>query len=217
MSFYLNDFVESVKTDSSAKLLLLSNLITIFLAVIFAWNLIEVLWIYWFQSITIGLFNFLRILLLDVSQLKPTTSTGVLSGSKAGVLPFMKVFLALFFAVHYGLFHLGYAVFLFVFSVYPGISFTAMAFVFLSAIILFVNHLYSFLSHRKKESFIGISRLMFFPYARIIPMHLTIIFGGIFFFSGYANNFVLVFFLLLKTAADLVMHFNEHNQSFNKI
>ena len=52
--------------------------------------------------------------------------------------------------------------------------------------------------------------LMSRPYARIIPMHLTIILGGFFLMSGIVNVFVLVLFLVLKTGADLKMHFSEH-------
>jgi hypothetical protein len=45
---------------------------------------------------------------------------------------------------------------------------------------------------------------MFYPYARIIPMHLTISFGSL---SGDA----LPLFLVLKTFADATMHIVEHN------
>jgi len=66
----------------------------------------------------------------------------------------------------------------------------------------------------------NIGTMMFFPYLRIIPMHLTIIFG-----SDYAkgSSGALILFLVLKTIADLIMHMIEHakarqkkNQFFNK-
>ena len=69
-----------------------------------------------------------------------------------------------------------------------------------------------FLYFKNKPQKRNIGELMFFPYARIIPMHLTIIFGGIFLFSGIASTFVLILFLGLKTVADLVMHFIEHKE-----
>ena len=50
----------------------------------------------------------------------------------------------------------------------------------------------------------NIGRMMFSPYARIIPMHLIIIFGA---FLGKSS---LIIFLLLKTAADIVMHSVKH-------
>jgi hypothetical protein len=50
--------------DSSLWFLLLSNIITIFFAINENWSLSTIIWIYWFQSITIGFFNFIRILRL---------------------------------------------------------------------------------------------------------------------------------------------------------
>ena len=48
---------------------------------------------------------------------------------------------------------------------------------------------------------------MFFQYARVIPMHLTIILG-----SRFAKGSLteLLIFLVLKTVADLIMHMVEH-------
>ena len=49
---------------------------------------------------------------------------------------------------------------------------------------------------------------MFFPYLRILPMHLTIIVGGA---IGSAGTGALLFFLVLKTIADVIMHRIEHS------
>ena len=59
-------------------------------------------------------------------------------------------------------------------------------------------------------------RAMFLPYARIVPMHLTIIFGSVLLSLTTTPKVVLVFFLLLKTAADLAMHFSEHRGGQDK-
>lgn len=48
---------------------------------------------------------------------------------------------------------------------------------------------------------------MFLPYARILPMHLTIILGGALGGEGAA---VVLIFGALKTAADVLMHHVEH-------
>ena len=57
---------------------------------------------------------------------------------------------------------------------------------------------------------------MFFPYARIIPMHLTIIFGCMFIENvseNINNDFLaktpLLLFMVLKTCADAAMHIME--------
>lgn len=49
--------------------------------------------------------------------------------------------------------------------------------------------------------------LMFLPYARVVPMHLTIIFGGM---LARDSAFALLLFCSLKTAADVLMHYVEH-------
>lgn len=46
--------------------------------------------------------------------------------------------------------------------------------------------------------------LMFYPYLRIIPMHLTIIFGSM---MGEGK---VVLFMILKTVSDAAMHMVEH-------
>jgi hypothetical protein len=53
------------------------------------------------------------------------------------------------------------------------------------------------------------------PFRRIIPMHMTIIFGGIFLlvleFMGIGSTLpVLVLFLILKTASDVAAHIEKH-------
>jgi len=53
---------------------------------------------------------------------------------------------------------------------------------------------------------------MFFPYIRIVPMHLTIIFAGNAIEQGSTITGLMVLFLLLKTAADAIMHWIEHRK-----
>lgn len=55
----------------------------------------------------------------------------------------------------------------------------------------------------------NIGKMMFFPYARIIPMHLTMIFGGWMSFGGFGGKMTLLLFMLLKTGADAIMHVVE--------
>jgi hypothetical protein len=52
----------------------------------------------------------------------------------------------------------------------------------------------------------NIGTLMFVPYLRIVPMHLTIVFG----ISRAHSTIGLLFFGGLKTAADMAMHYVEH-------
>jgi hypothetical protein len=126
------------------------------------------------------------------------------------------------------MFHLAYLFFLFTFSFSVGGSFggaiqnliSFLPFLLLTSIVFFINHLISFVYYYKKEISVEADfwvihkfmSLMFKPYIRIVPMHLTIIFGGAMLFLGF-NQIVLVLFLLLKTFVDLKMHANEHSQN----
>ncbi|MHC4498779.1 MAG: DUF6498-containing protein [Planctomycetota bacterium] len=83
-----------------------------------------------------------------------------------------KIQTAMFFLVHYGGFHLGYAVFLF-----ARLKSVQAAPIFAMASIFFLYQGFSFFYNRKwvDKRKPNIGRLFVFPYARIIPMHLTII------------------------------------------
>jgi len=190
--------------DSSLWLLLFSNFITIFFATKEGWNLSTIMWVYWFQSITIGFFNFVRIL-----QLKEFSTEGLrINGQSVEPTQSTKIRTAFFFLVHYGLFHFGYMAFLlsgnFAISYGQNFGILELKSIFLTAIIFFVNHLFSYFYNKPKDSRNqNIGNLMFYPYLRIIPMHLTIILG-----SYYVN--ALPIFLVLKTFSDAAMHIVEH-------
>ncbi len=191
--------------DLSLWLLLFSNIATIFFAITENWNVSTILWVYWFQSITIGFFNFIRIL-----QLKEFSTEGFkINGRPTLPTRSTKIFTAFFFLFHFGFFHLIYAIFLTVGSLihlYGGaIHFGEIRYIALIALLFFINHLFSYIYNKSRDTKIQkIGSLMFYPYIRIIPMHLTIIFGAM--FGG-----ALLLFLLLKTFADIIMHLVEHS------
>ncbi len=131
----------------------------------------------------------------------------------------IKIGMAGFFAVHYGMFHLVYLIFILTFAVIPFASGSAAGIDFLSVLItgaiFFANHLFSFLYNYKREinysnTVTGLSKTMFAPYAGIVPMHLTIIFGFGFVMIFPHSIFPVLLFMVLKTGADLAMHKNKH-------
>jgi len=200
-----NQVKRSVLSDPSLWILLLMNGISIFLALKENWNLLTVMWIYWFQSIVIGLFNFIRILELEEFSAKGFKINDHPAQPTEGT----KYFTAFFFLFHYGLFHFVYSQFLlsgkFGNSAGNGTSPEEMKQVLLLASLFFVSHLFSYIYNKPKDTKRqNIGSLMMYPYARIIPMHFTIIFGSL---VGGA----LPLFLALKTIADCVMHSFEHN------
>jgi hypothetical protein len=119
---------------------------------------------------------------------EPTTST--------------KIQTAVFFLIHYGFFHLIYASFLS--SKFGKASFLqALAVIGIFVIYQGFSFFYNRKWDAKKRPNIG--TMMFFPYARIIPMHLTIFFAG----SRWGQHLALPVFLFLKLLADVIMHIVE--------
>lgn len=154
-------------------------------------------WIYWAQSCIIGLFNFLN--LLTIRNIKPGSieinDVPVTSDNQA------RGCLAPFFALHYGIFHFVYMIFIFT------IVDRKEAFDFglfeISVGALFLDQLWSFIraKQREKTHQTNPGTLFFLPYLRIVPMHLTILLPG--FLKGFSH---LAVFLILKTVADVAMH-----------
>ena len=194
--------------DLSLWLLLVSNAVTILLATTQHWNLLALMWVYWFQNIVIGFFNFVRI-----RRLKEFSTEGFsINGHPAEPTQETKNHVARFFLLHYGGFHLAYFIFLLVFSQTGMFSSgdenafgpADLKYIVLAAALFLGNHVFSYFYNRPRDTGRqNIGSLMFYPYARVIPMHLTIVLG---FFLGSR----LLFFLLLKTLADVIMHVVEH-------
>jgi len=180
--------------------LIIVNIATIVFAVVQDWSLPTLLWGYWAQSIIIGFFQVRKLL-----DLKNFSVEGFKINNKQ-VPPTEKTKrrTARFFVFHYGFFHFVYALFL---GSIAGI--TDWRVVGVIAIGFFVNHWFSYRSNkdRDRRRVFNIGTVMFFPYLRILPMHLTIIFIAPFAFAGAGS---LIFFLGLKTLADIGMHVMEH-------
>ena len=192
--------------DISTEVLILANVITMIFAVAQKWNVTDVMWVYWTQSVVIGLFTYRRIM-----DLRYFTTKGM-KVNNAPVEPTeaSKRETARFFLVHYGFFHLVYFVFLWVLStpvsVFSAIGMAACAVSFL------INHWFSYTKNRELDMnrTLNLGTIFMTPYLRIIPMHLTIIIGGMLIIEGEMSVFALLLFLLLKTFADVTMHIIEH-------
>ena len=67
-------------------------------------------------------------------------------------------------------------------------------------IIFFLNHLFSFWYNKRKLNGkkLNIGKVIFFPYIRIISMHLAIVSSGIFIISRSINGFKLFSILLFS-------------------
>lgn len=190
--------------DGSIWSLVAANALSLVVAFYQDWSTWSLMALYWGQSVIIGIANVFRILALDRfstenftinnQQVEPTTGT--------------KIQVAFFFAVHYGIFHLVYMVFLIADAETDIGLFDPWFLLCIGAFAL--NHIWSYRYNREldRQGTPNIGTLMFTPYLRIVPMHLTIIFGGMALNSGKS----LLLFGALKTLADIGMHLVEHAQ-----
>ncbi len=191
--------------------LIISNLSIIFFAVIDGIGILEILWIYWFQSVIIGIFSFIKMI-----SLKNFSTEGLKQGNKqVPETTSAKISSAFFFLFHYGFFHVVYAIFLS--TALPeffnsGSQKNSSNFILYAALIFLINYIIEFIYYLKeREPLPNLGKMMFSPYGRIIPMHLTIILGGIVgmsgsFFSLDGGLTLIIFFTLLKTIIDVVSH-----------
>ncbi|MFZ6015313.1 MAG: DUF6498-containing protein [Patescibacteria group bacterium] len=203
--------------DRSFWILIFVNIGTAYFAVINNWSLIVLIWIYWFQSVSIGIVNFIRIF-----QLKDFSTEGFRMGrSQVAPIQAMKYFIAFFFLIHYGISHAVYFMFLIIGSFSEsswlatslgasssyklGLDLGDVKYILLTGVVFFANHIYSYFYNKSTDTKKpNIGHLMFYPYARIFPMHIIILAGGL---TGVAT---LPLFLGLKIVADMVMHVIEH-------
>ncbi len=209
----------------SSLSLIIANAVPIFGVIFLGWETIDILFIYWFESLIIGVFNVLKMLLTNVfeQEKKPFYLNLI-----ANIFLFpVKCLVILFFIFHYGGFMLAHGVFLlFFFAHVPESLFQTPANLipFIIALVLklkyallslFLSHGISFVKNflfsregkdNKEKDF------MFNPYKRIIVMHLTIVFfAGITMATGN-NIFALIGLIIIKTIADLWEHLKERER-----
>jgi hypothetical protein len=190
------------RRNLSVGSLVLSNLVTIGIAIVQKWPVGTVMWIYWCQSITIGIFMALRMAALHRFSTEGFSS----SGRRVPETRKGKMETVTFFVIHYGFFHLGYLVFLLALA-FPDID--ELVWMLACAGTFAMNHFYSFRRNVQEdlEGRPNIGMMMFMPYARVLPMHLCMGLA-----AGTTNNVLaLTVFMLLKTGADVLMHVVEHH------
>jgi len=196
------------RIDVSLFILIILNLLFGFQFITLGGEVGTLLWVYWFQSIAIGVTNFLRIL----TQKNFSVGGFFINGKPAEKTNTAKRKTALFFLIHYGAFHLGYLLFL------RQITTVSLDQGFFIGIGIFaINHLLSFILNYRKETLVekNIGTLMVYPYIRILPMHIIILFGGSYILKNSSLN-LLILFILLKISADVLMHIVEHKMLQNE-
>ncbi len=188
--------------DPSLLLLIAGNFYCIWYYQIHADAFATVVWIYWFQSITIGLFTF-----MDLLTIKNFDATDFNTNSQS-VTYKNKGCTAWFFLVHYGFFHLGYCIFLLVDFGVRKIDITILL---IGVGAFFLESILNFIRQKELEATIKFNygNLFFMPYLRILPMHLMILLPA---FLGWKPSLL---FLILKMVADLISYLTYRNM-YNK-
>ena len=185
--------------------LVASNLVSIAWAVHEHWSLLMLLWPYWMQSIVIGWYYRKRIL-----SLKRFSTDGFESnGEPVRETPEARRETANFLAMHFGFFHVIYAVFLAAFGFSGALGDTAGLGPGDALAVLVLGGVFAFTQYAEHRRNVAIDRgrrpnigaMLFLPYLRVVPMHLIII-GGAMLGGGSA---AVIVFGALKTVADVGM------------
>ena len=215
-------------TDKSTWSLIGANIITAAMAIIWRWSVYDIIFVYWCQSVIIGVFTFHKLLTFSLDHYQGEIDEGNLleSDDLAATNPkAAKIFIAGFFALHYGFFHLVYIIFIAGFSYSNGTPLDLTGGM-LAALFFTGNHFYSYYLHKKENPAtedksanqllqeINIGNTFMKPYARIVPIHLTIIAGGflsqLLTDSLFENTLALLIFMGLKTFMDVTAHLKKH-------
>ncbi len=193
-------------TNPSFLLLLTGNLYCIWYYQNHPAGFATVVWIYWMQSVIIGLFNFADLLTIK------NFDAGSIKLNNAPVTQNNKGCMAWFFLVHYGGFHLGYAIFLLVDF---GLMNVDKAFLLIGVAVFFMETLSGFIKHKRLEQVttFNIGSMFFLPYLRVVPMHLMIL------IPKFTHLKPSLIFLVLKMIADILSYmlsrhlYNKNNEA----
>jgi len=198
------------RIGSSGLVLILANCIPLCGVLFFGWDVFALMLQFWFENVIIGIFALLRI---------------ATAGQQGGIGG--RLFLALFFSIHYGGFTLGHGYLLLdLFGdgsyrmeqiVHPEfwLTLAAQTGVSIAVLALFASHLYSFINHYVlggEYRRLSPRKAMAMPYPRIVLLHVSLLVGGFLLEMTGQPVAGLVIFVILKIGLDLKMHLREHQR-----
>jgi hypothetical protein len=196
----------------SVVALIAANLLPVYGVLFMGWDTFAIVFLFWLENVIVGAFNVLRIICA-----RPGDPVGC--AGKLGAIPF--------FCVHYGIFCAVHGVFVFALFGHgayeprglptPGFIWNAISAEHLTipALALAGSHGFSFLFN-----YIGngeyrtarIKKLFGQPYARVVVLHIAIIFGGFLTMALGSPVFGLLLLVLLKIGVDIGAHSLEHRK-----
>jgi len=217
---------------TSSRVLILANLLPLIGVLLFDWDVLSILLLYWAESVVNGVINVLRIMCSQTDDL--TRGMDKLTDMPQaeqmrrwfGKIPAnaaVKIFLVPFFVFHYGAFcyaHLRIVLSVFSggspssYSVYSMPDLVQPAF-WITVAVIFFSHLFSFFTNyigKGEYKQAAMMQLIFWPYGRIFVMHLTVILGAILMTWLSSSLTMLLILIAIKVFIDLRLHETERNK-----
>lgn len=201
--------------DSNLLSLIAANLIAIMLVLVFQQDIISVLWLYWWQSITFCLISFIRIL-----RFKRFSAKGINPPMEDNSNTTRNTLL-LFFMFVYGFVHLVYAMFIgFAFGLFLEHKPIDRLFILIGIVIFVLYQTKELLFTKQSDDIPLIGTEFLKPFKRLIPMHLTIIAGPWLFLTGVVSkqenlSFTLVLiFQSILMIMDVFGYLNQQKKFF---
>ncbi|AKE52457.1 DUF6498-containing protein [Kangiella geojedonensis] len=198
--------------------LALANIVPLIGVLLGYWNAFDIIFLYWFENIIIGLFTVCRM------TIRPDTPA---------FFKFGGLFLGAFFCVHYGFFTYGHGSFIASFfdeqllGTDSGINSNILNVagymlsqrgIQITIAAMFLAHIVEYIIAYRHRDIETAPKEMFKPYKRIIVLHIAIIFGG--FIATMLDNSIGVALVMiaLKTYFDLKppQFATSANKSFDK-
>lgn len=191
--------------------MVLANLAPVYGVLYFGWTVFPVILFFWFENVIIGVFNVLKFL----------------AAEPGSILKWLgKLFLIPFFCFHYGMFTFVHGIFVFGmfgggFSKGGSLEFLQVWNVFREqnlfgpVIALVISHGVSFFWNyigKGEYKTASLDMLMAGPYARVVVLHLTILFGGLLAKVLGAPVYALLLLVLLKIVVDIKAHIRERRK-----
>lgn len=194
----------------SSWVLVAANLVPLYGVLAWDWPVFPLIALFWMENVIVGALNVARMLAADPGNV----------ALWAG-----KLFMVPFFCVHYGMFTAAHGTF--VFGMFGGKGYDARGLwpgeaavqtvvdygLAVPVAALALSHLFSFVWNylgRGEFRSASLAALMGTPYARVVVLHLTIIFGGMAAMALDSPVWALVLLVGIKTGVDLLSHRREH-------
>lgn len=223
---------------ASVLALIVSNLVPLFGVIFLSWDTFEIVGLYWVENVIIGAINVLKIATCrpNPAELDPT-KLGVQGAAGrprkptrvgARELPASKLFFIPLFTFHYGFFCFVHGIFVVAFFAPESFGIEPLSglhafsqmiterHLWWGVLALAASHVYSYLVNylgRGEYRRTDVPTLMLQPYARVVVLHLAILFGGWVVVLLGSNAGVLVILIVGKTVIDLTLHLAERRRN----